>query len=163
MGKLDAYGKSKGYTSSTFTHIPHKKKADKLTTPTARLIDFAISGPLYNVHYDYDAASNTYLRSEGDKPHVDERSNKQLSPNVVIAIVMQFKADYNGVNSWYNSIGSGKTYVFQGGGVTEGTWSKTSAKSQISFKDASGKDILLSPGQTWVTAVNSIGDVSYKP
>jgi hypothetical protein len=160
--KLDALEASKGITSSTFTGFP--RKAEKpLTTPTAKTIDFAISGYLYNVHYDYDGATNTYKRSEGGTPHIDQETGAQLSPKVVIAIVMKFNIDPNGVNSDYNSIGSGVTYVFQDGGVTTGTWQKTSKKSQITFTDSSGQPIKLDPGQTWISAVNGTSDVSYKP
>lgn len=162
FSKLDAYNKSKGYTSSTYTSFI-RKKDKKLATPTAKTIDFNISSPLYSAHFDYDAASNTYLRSEGGRPHTDERTKKQISPNVVIAMVMQYQAAYNGVNSWYNSIGSGKVYIFQDGGVTEGTWAKTDRKAQITFKDAAGKDLPLNAGQTWISAVAGADKVSYKP
>lgn len=162
MAKLDAYSKSKSYTSSTFTSFP-RKKDQKAATPTAKTIDFNISAPLYSAHFDYDGTSNSYLRSEGGRPHLDERSKKQLNPKVVIAMVMQYKAAYNGVNSWYNSVGSGQVYIFQDGAVTEGTWSKTDRKAQITFKDAAGKDIKLNPGQTWISAVNSPTHVTYKP
>lgn len=162
FAKLDAYNKSKGYTNSTFTSFV-RKKDKKITTPTAKAIDFNISSPLYSAHYDYDAATNTYPRSVGGRPHFDERAKKQINPNVVIAMVMQYRAAYNGVNSWYNSIGSGKAYIFQDGGVSEGTWAKTDRKAQITFKDASGKDIPLNAGQTWISAVNGADKVSYKP
>ncbi len=162
MAKLDVVSNRKGYTSSTFTSWPRKE--DQIAaTPTASTIDLAISSYLYNAHFDYDKATNTYKRSEGGKPHVDEKSGKQIAPKVVIAAVMNFGISYNGVNSRYDNIGSGKCYVFQDGTVTEGTWNKASGKEQILFKDANGQQIKLNAGQTWVSVVGSASGVTYKP
>lgn len=154
--------KSKGWTSSKFTGFP--RKAEKPSdAPTARTIDITISGPLYNVHYDYDLASNSYKRSEGGKPHVDERSKAQISPKVVIAIVLPYSIQGDGVHSNYGTIGSGKAYIFQDGNSVEGTWEKSSSKNQIVFKDAAGNPLQLNPGQTWITATSIASNVVYKP
>jgi hypothetical protein len=45
----------------------------------------------------------------------------------------------------------------------EGTWEKTSAKAQITFKDATGAFITFNPGQTWITATSISNNVVYKP
>ncbi len=154
--------KSKGWTSSTFTGFP--RKAEKPSdAPTARAIDIVISGPLYNVHYDYDLATNSYKRSEGGKAHVDERSKAQISPKVVIGIVVPYSIQSDGLHSNYGTIGKGKAYIFQDGNSVEGTWEKTSAKSQIVFKDAAGVALKLNPGQTWITATSIANNVTYRP
>lgn len=162
MAKLDALRAAKGFTTSTFEGFARKAEAP-VNTPTARSIDFNISSFLYSPHYDYDPATNTYKRSQGGKPHTDERSGAQIAPKVVIANVMSYGIASNGVNSNYNTIGSGKSYIFQDGTVTIGTWEKTGSKSQIVFKDANGNVIKLNPGQTWISAVGSASGVSYKP
>lgn len=163
LPKLVETGKAKGYNSSDFLSIVRQQQPAVNPTPTAKSIDIVISGYLYNVHYDYDQASNTYKRSEGGKPHVDERSKAQLSPKVVVAIVVPYSIHSNGVNSQYQTIGTGKAYFFQDGTVTEGIWEKTDAKSQIKFGNSSGGSFALSPGQTWITAVGSASNVSYSP
>lgn len=160
MAKLDAVSNRRGYTTSTFEGFPRKTEK-AIAVPTAKTIDFAMSSYLYNAHYDYDTASNSYKRSEGGKPHTDEKSGAQLSPKVVIAMVMQYSQ--RGIYSVYNAVGSGKVYVFQDGGVTEGSWEKTSSKTQVTFKDASGNTIKLNPGQTWITAVSGSDKVKYIP
>ena len=162
MAKLDALRAAKGFTTSTFDGFARKAEAP-VNTPTARSIDFNISSFLYSPHYDYDPATNTYKRSQGGKPHTDERSGAQIAPKVVIANVMSYGIASNGVNSNYNTIGSGKSYIFQDGTVTIGTWEKTGSKSQMVFKDANGNVIKLNPGQTWISAVGSASGVSYKP
>ena len=162
LGGLLDLQRSKGWTSSKFTGFP--RKAEKPSeAPTARTIDITISGRLYDVHYDYDLASNSYKRSEGGRPHVDERSKAQISPKVVIAIVVPYSIHSDGVHSNYGTIGTGKAYIFQDGNSIEATWTKTSAKSQIAFTDAAGKPITLNPGQTWITATSIATNVVYKP
>lgn len=160
--KLLELEKSKGFTSSNFTGFP--RKAEKpAATPTAKSIDFTISSPLYYAHYDYDATSNSYKRSEGGKPHIDEKSGAQLNPKVVIAIVLQQGIDADGIHTTYNAFGNGKAYIFQDGTVTEGTWSKENEGSQIRFGDANGSPIALNAGQTWITAVGNPSYVKYAP
>ncbi len=158
FNKLEA---SKGYTTSNYTGFPRKKDAPA-KVPTARTVDLAISGYLYNVHYDYDVATNAYKRSEGGSPHTDEKSGTQLEPKVVVALVMSRGIDSDGQHTDYTTSGSGAMYVFQDGLVTQGTWHKADRKSQFSFTDANGKVLKLNAGQTWISIVDP-NTVTYKP
>lgn len=163
MSRLDALKKKKGYTKSKFGGFLRKKKELPVKSYSAKSVNFAISGLLYNVHYDYNKKANAYLRSEGGKPHIDEKSKKQLKPKVVIALVMDYGFAGDGHHSKYTTTGSGTMFVFQDGSLTQGTWQKKSRQSQLTFKDAQGKEIALNPGQTWITLVNARSDVTYKP
>jgi hypothetical protein len=148
----------KGYTSN-FTGFARKPEA-KSATPNATSIDFNISGAIYNPHYDYDAATNTYKRSEGGQPHIDQQSGQQLSPKVVVSLVMPQGS--NGIYTTYNTLGSGEAYVFQDGILTKGTWHKASNKEQFSFTDANGTPLKLDPGQTWISVVGGSNRITYK-
>ena len=157
--KLLEIHNKRGYETSTFTGFPRKAEK-KLETPTAKTIDFNISGFNYNTHYDYDTTTNTYKRILGGKPHTDERSGEQLSPKVVIAIVTTHS--YAGIYSVYGVTGSGKVFVYQDGGITEGTWQKSDRKNQYVFKTSDGKTLELNPGQTWITLIKD-GGVKHSP
>ncbi len=165
MDQLFDLSNKKGYSSSTFTGFPRKTAAPS-KTPTAKTIDFTISGSAFNVHYDYDAANNRYMRSEGGAPHnvVDEKGTAtQLAPDVVVALVMAQGLNADGIHTTYASLGSGHAYVFQDGTVTEGTWKKNSQNEQLTIVDDAGKPIKLNPGQTWLTAVADTSRVASKP
>jgi hypothetical protein len=155
-----------GY-SSKYTGFPRVDKQTPLAQPTATTINFSMSGPIYNPVFSYDAATNSYNRSTDGTPDTDANTGKQLSPTVVIAMVVpwsQGALDSSGAYySEYATIGSGTAYVFQNGGVTQGEWQKTGNTSQITFTDSSGKSILLDRGQTWITAVADTSDVTYTP
>lgn len=161
--KLDALNQKKGYTTSAFTSWP-RKDGSAAKTPTATSIDVKISGALYNSHYTYDAASNTYKRSEGGAPHNDREAG-QIAPSVVVVMDTTMNLVFeDGYREQITTTGSGHARVFQDGTVTEATWSKADRGSQLLFKDESGKEIQFNRGQTWVTAVptNQGGGVTWK-
>lgn len=155
--------KAKGWTTSEFTGFARKKESPTKQPPTAANIDFAISGPTYNAHYAYDAASNSYLRSEGGAPHMDADSNTQLAPKVVIGLVVPYALMSDGYHSEYQIGGTGEMTVFQDGTATKGTWTRKDAASQYEFKDESGKPLKLNPGQTWITVVSTPGAITSAP
>lgn len=160
LGSMLALSKSKGYTASNFTGFA--RKPDKALKPvTALSINIAISGPLYDVHYDYDNNNNNYKRSQAGAPHLDERSGQQISPKVVIALVMAQGS--NGIYTTYQAVGHGVAYIFQDGGVTQGTWSKEENKTQFRFGDANGAPLGINAGQTWITIVGSPTNVTFTP
>jgi hypothetical protein len=154
----------KGYTSSTFTIWP-RKVAAPTKLPTAAQISMSLSGPVYNPSYIYSTTTNSYNRSEDGAPQVDANTNAQISPKVVIAIVVPMvrgALDATGAYySDYNFVGSGQADIFQDGTVTVGQWTKSSNSSQITFTDASSKPIALDPGQTWITAVSTPTGINY--
>lgn len=156
---LDKVNSDKGYTSSTFK--AWERKEDVPQTSLARSIDIIISSSFYNVHYDYDATTNSYLRSEGGSKHLDEKSGQQLAPKNVLVMVMNNRI--SGQYNVYTTTGSGAFVSFQDGVVSEGTWSRNSAKEQYTFKDKYGFDFLFNRGQTWVSVVDNRNDVSFTP
>jgi hypothetical protein len=183
LSTLSKLEKSKGgrFTSSSFTGFVRKAeqayKAPAATsntssaqTPTdprtpAKTIDMAISGYYYNTHYTYNAAANNYKRSEGGKPHMELlKSGKQvqITPKVVIAMVMEYGLEADDYHSSYNAVGSGKAYIFQDGTVVTGTWKKASRTAPLSFVDSNGKALALNAGQTWITALSATNQVTYK-
>ena len=159
LNQLEA---AKGYTSSTFTGFARKKEAPS-KQPTATKINFALSGPLYNVHYDYVATTNTYNRTEGGAAHIDANGNVLISPKVVVGLVMPYSLEADDHHSQYGTIGSGPAYVFQDGTVTIGQWTKAANASQFTFADSAGKPLLLNPGQTWLTALGNTSSITYSP
>lgn len=149
---LDELNSSKGYTSSNFTAWPRKLDSPS-QSPNAASINIAISGSAYDVHYDYDAANNNYIRLVGGSKHTD-REKGQIAPKVVIAMkVPSHYAFEDGNRLQMDTIGQGDAYVFQDGTVTEAKWSKTAKKSQLIFYDKLGKQVPFNNGQTWITVI----------
>jgi hypothetical protein len=162
IGTLNQLETKKGYNSSTFNSLPRKAETP-VKVPTAKTVNLVLSGPLYNVQYLYDPTTNSYKRSEAGAPHMDANTNTQISPKVVVALVMPYKIEPDGYHSDYTTIGTGPIYVFQDGMVTTGQWAKSSNSSQFIFTDSSGAVIKLNPGQTWLTAIAKTSNVTYSP
>jgi hypothetical protein len=150
--KLDALNQKKGYTSSTFTPFPRKLDSPA-AKPNVNKINITISGPIYNSVYNYDAGTDSYLRSEGGAPHNDREAGR-LSPKVVIVIkVPTQKGLEDGYREQMTTTGYNTAYIFQDGIVVQGFWRKSGKKSQIEFYDHAARPIALNAGQTWVTVI----------
>lgn len=162
LAKLLELSTKKGYTSNSLTSLTRKAEAPA-AAPTAKSINLVISSPLYNVHYDYDPATNSYARSQAGAPHTDERSGQQIKPKVVVALALSKGIAADGIHTAYGTIGSGTVFIFQDGTVTQGTWTKASDKDQFRFTDAAGAPIGLNPGQTWFSVVSLVSSVTYTP
>ncbi len=153
---------TKGWTKSEFTGW-ERKSDSKVPTPTAKSLDFNISGFLYNPHFDYIAETNSYHRSQAGRPHVDEKTNAVIDAKVVIAMVVPKSLHPDGTHTIYATHGNGKAYIFQDGTVTTGKWEKPERKKQIIFKTDAGDTIKLDTGMVWVSVVGEEGAVKYTP
>lgn len=152
-------------------------KTSEITPKTTAInVDFGRL-PNFNVHYDYDATSNTYLRSFasgakhevyqcpdgdlGEKNPEDNCTLTQLAPSVVAVMIVQEKRASDNYHEDITTTGGGEACVFQNGLALKGTWSKASDTEQIKFYDANGSEIALAPGQTIVEAIPGYGGLSY--
>jgi hypothetical protein len=149
-----------GYSSSDFNSFV-RKTAEPAGVPEITEVSVDISGPMYNVRFEYEEDTNSYLRFMGGRTHVDEQSGKQINPDVVVVMVAGYSRD--GIYSVYDAIGSNTAYIFQDGKLTKGTWEKPSRSENIRFVDEDGSPIGLNPGQTWITLATNENQISVKP
>ena len=98
------------------------------------------------VRWDWDAASGTYLRSEGGRPHT-LADGSQVSTNNVVVLVNEYRpTSFNAISPEAVSVGTGLAYVFTGGKVQEGTWTRADRTSPIDLRTPDGAVIELTPG-----------------
>lgn len=164
FAKLDALNRKRGYATSVFKAWPRQEGAPA-TKITAGSIDVTISGPLYNSHYKYDKATNSYVRYQNGTPHLDREKGKIMPTVVIVMDVQERTVLQDGYREDIKTTGFGKAHIFQNGIETEAYWRKKDRGSQLQFTDASGKEIPLGRGQTWITAVpaNKGGSVTWSP
>jgi hypothetical protein len=159
--KLNALNASKGYKTSSPAGIPRgdTKPAKK---PNATSIAVHISGPTYDSSYSYDAATNTYLRSQAGAPHND-REKGQIRTRVIAVIKTDMNAVMqDGIREDYRTTGTGEAYIFQDGTVHKATWHKQDRSHQMFFTGENGKELPLARGTTWITALNADGGVTWQ-
>ena len=147
-------------------------------TPSVSSISLIFGGLLdFNVDYVYNVTTNSYDRSYangeahlvydcptenlGEPTPEDVCTLKQMSPSVVIAIVVDESLAWDGYHEDITAVGSGSAYIFQNGYAVPGVWTKNSVDSQIVFTDANGQEITLAPGQTFVEAIPTYGSIEY--
>jgi hypothetical protein len=162
--RIDAINNEQGFTSSDFTPFARKELAviDPTIPFTATKISFDISGANYNTSYTYKPETNSYDRVMASRAHTDQESGKQISPEVVVAMVTDYSINPNRIHSAYRTTGIGEVLIFQDGSVLKGTWSRESQSASLKFLDAAGNPLELNAGQTWITAIPA-GRVSYTP
>lgn len=160
--KLDALNNTRGYTTSSFTPQPRIDEKP-VAAPDASALTLNFGSATFNSSYAYDKVNNHYNRSVGGAPHLD-REEGQISPKVVIAMKVEMNRVFeDGYREDIKAVGSGEAYIFQNGTVHGVIWSKPSRESQISFKDATGAEVPLVRGQTWIAAIpNGRGSVSWQ-
>lgn len=129
-------------------------------------IDYpAVTGS--NVDYTFDAASGKYLRFLGDDPHLDGNTGEQVGvENVVVQVVPHRQTEMvedslGNTGIRLNLFGTGEAMVFRDGQAFRGTWRSDNRGDTPHFFTASGTEIPLKPGHTWVSIVTSLEDVTF--
>ena len=161
--KIDALNASKNYTVSDAKPLVHGDTKPN-PTPAPTTINVAMSSPWYNSTWQYDQASNSYLRSQNGAPHMD-REKGHISTKVVVVLKMTMDTIWeDGPRENYHVTGSGEAVVFQDGTATDVNWHKADINSQISFTNKDGSPFALARGKVWFTAIpiNERGSVSWQ-
>lgn len=110
--------------------------------------------------WDWDAASSTWLRSEGGAPHVTMDGTQLAATNVVMLWVTVKYTSSEGGSSVPETIldgQSGDGYVVSGDRTIPITWSKAGQFDPWKLTAADGAPVVLSPGQTWFELVPNKG------
>ena len=134
-----------------------KDSAEYAALPESQSISINYGNPNYNVVFNYDKATNSYLRSMGGKPHSDRISKAQINPKNVIVMTVNRKATVTRINEHgyiMTTTGEGTARMFIDGKEIIGTWKKTSNSSREVFYDAAGKEITFNRGQFWISVIS---------
>ena len=168
IAQLSQVENAKGFGKSNYTGFARKDEAPS-KAPNVTSIDLTFSGFYYDSHFDYDAAANSYKRSESGQPHLElhkDGTKMQIEPKVVVAMIVpehNGKLDSSGAYyADYAAVGSGQIIVFQDGIAQTGTWSKAGDNAPLVFTDSQGQPFKLNAGQTWISAVTAASKVTYK-
>jgi hypothetical protein len=147
--------------------VPYSFK-DDAPSRTAQTIDvqFWASQPDYFVTWKYDPKTNTYLRFNAGKAHIDRDTNKQLAAKniVVLSMVEENAADgyVDNDHLLYKDLGTGKATIFMDGKKTVGTWEKDSRTDRTIIKDSNGDPIKFDRGLIWFQVLPTDGVLTVK-
>ncbi|GAC1369513.1 MAG: hypothetical protein NVSMB32_14300 [Actinomycetota bacterium] len=130
------------------------------TATAGAVLKVPFSAPPFNVTWTWDAASGTYRRSYDTGKTTTTPANlgtggQIATKNVVVQLVAVAPGPYveDATGTHENNVtmvGTGKAIVCRLGACVKGTWSRSGLSSVTKYLDASGAEIGLAPGSTWV-------------
>lgn len=136
-------------------------KRDALTSERGDVIGADIvfwerlrNGGAYDVHWAYDSTINSYLRTVGGRPDIDQEADTQIKAKVVIIQNVKMTPTYDDkAHLIFDLIGQGNATILQDGKALEVTWKKTSRTSRTKYFDKDNKEIEFNRGLIWVEGV----------
>lgn len=151
--KLFAFGGSPVPPPALFGYRGATSSGSSTSGPKVR--SFVVTFPsIYSVTWTWNATTDSWDRTLFGQPDVTGTGVRESPKNVVVMYVNYV----NGIGtmaSYANLQGSGTVDVFTNGREIAGTWSRGASKSDVvTYRDAKGQPILVTPGQTWVELVN---------
>jgi hypothetical protein len=106
------------------------------------------------VDYAWDAGAGAFLRSVDRGPHKDNNGEQVRPKNVIVQFTEYVNTglfDASGAPVPEGKvIGEGEAWVLTDGKVVKGRWQKPDEGAVTKYVDGAGKEIPLTPGQTWV-------------
>ena len=134
-----------------------------LNPEDATNIELKYSG--YNkTSYVYDSDANVYKQFVNGNEHTDYVTKKQYTvKNIITYQVENYTLDdsENKGRQGLKNIGSGDGYLITGGKAIPITWKKDSRNAQTIYKyKATGEEIMVNDGNTWIHIVPTNGKVS---
>jgi hypothetical protein len=165
-GLLHSSAQNKGFFGPP-TLEPWRFKDDqpgRLGHNPASAIDvtFGSPGSEFAVHWNYDPATNGYLRSMGGAPHTDGISGEQLTARNVVVQFANLRP--SGVKAYniIDTVGAGSAIIFEDGVAVAGMWRKESEAGRTRFFDMSGAEIAFNRGRSWIEVVPGDSAVGYQ-
>jgi hypothetical protein len=120
----------------------------------------AVFGPLQTTNWDWDAATNTWLRSEFQSESVSSTGDRHAATNIVLLHMNQVDTgtvDPSGTPVFETlMVDSGTGTVASGGKAIDVRWSKSATDAPLVLTTMSGDPVLLEPGQTWIELIVAV-------
>ena len=127
-------------TESNFSGYPHQDEASLETRPNGGHLRVAFAKP-YDVEYDYDKISNSYLRTWGENADTDRNNNQRIAPKNIV--VMMTTSD---------QITNTQDYIGKG---LRDPWAKVEAIKNTGVESISGRYNNVQVGDPWYDTVDS--------
>ena len=124
---------------------------------------------VYASTFTWDAAAKGYRRSQQGVQTVDgDGSGPILAKNVIVmttdiwqTAVVEDSLGSKGLD--YRMTGGGPASVFRDGLRIDGSWERDGPRDMFTFRDPSGTEILLEPGQSWIHFIYTTWSVTSSP
>jgi hypothetical protein len=113
-------------------------------------------------YYTYDPTMGCYNRLVDDVAFIDAATGEPVRvANIIVQQVTSHLADSLGHLS-IDMCAGGDAWLFTGGTVTFGTWSRADLDSPTVFADELGQEFKLNAGQTWIQIIDGNTTLTYQ-
>ncbi len=112
------------------------------------------------VVWQFDKASNRYLRFQNGRAFIDENGVQTETANLMVQKTEIRILDKIG-HRFIETLGQGDALIFQNGALTRGIWRKSDKTGQTVFYDLQDQEIKFLPGNIWVEIVSLDHQVLY--
>ena len=132
------------------------------STGKSAVVDWG-PGKTYDVAWQYDSATNAYLRLQGGQLLSAEKFKipaDGIEANNVMIISTDIVSIDNVDRKRITTVGQGDALLFQDGKVTLGRWQKNSPTDRLRMLDEQGNELPMNAGKTWVEVVRDTSVVS---
>lgn len=100
--------------------------------------------------FEYNADDGLYYRYQYDAKQIDEMNGEQIAVSNVVFKICEGQVRDNNDYMFFKTYGTGEAYVFTGGKVIKGTWSRDNVDEPTRYFDENGNEIVFNQGKTWV-------------
>ena len=102
------------------------------------------------IEWRFDPPSGAYRRSNNGTPHIDALSGQVSTENVLVMFVDYQPSPADSRSPEAQTVGTGEAWLFTGGVLVRGTWTRNDRLSAFVLHDAAGATIALTPGRTFI-------------
>jgi hypothetical protein len=154
---------------TTYQKLPTRPFVDN--TPTDQLPAAQTISIGYNtgtVGYQFNPATDSYLRIIGGAPEIDPANKHQVFASSIVVMYQLVTEDPSVEGGKHarrpnvHNVGSGKATIFQEGKQIAATWKKKSNTALTRFYDASGNEIPLVRGEIFIQSIKTTDKVTVK-
>lgn len=116
----------------------------------------------YDVGYDYDGETGTYLRSMKGEPHLDKKTDTQLSAANVLIVEARHRIVDDVGRRQIDVFGPGEGLLLQNGKMREVIWKLNDGLIRAFEEEDAEEAIPFLPGQTWIQIVPDLDKVTFE-
>lgn len=149
---------------TTFAGYQFKDDAPAGERPAGGTLAIAWPGA-FRVSYEYESATNRYVRYWAGVKQIDATDKKVVAPSAVV--IMRATNQLAVGEGGYNEVGiegKGALEVYQDGKASKGTWTKNELekKDPVHFLNEQGDPIVFTRGQIWIMTVEPDKTVAWE-
>ncbi len=146
----DLYASAPNPGSAPDAPFRYRSSGAAITSPTIPTTGVDIEFGRTSVRYRWSPVRRGWVRTQDGIVHTDAGGAAVAPENVVVMIVDYAVSIADAESPEAVTVGTGPIEVFSEGVRISGTWSRSAATDRIVLRDLDGRELLLTPGETWV-------------